>query len=62
LDERLKKHNSGGVTSTRHRIPLILNYFEKFETKSAALKREKYFKSFEGRIWLIQNNIIESIK
>jgi len=58
LDERLKKHNAGGVTSTRSRIPLILHYFEVFEQKSDALAREKFFKSFEGRQWLHAKKII----
>jgi putative endonuclease len=58
LEERIKKHNSGGVTSTRYRVPFILHYFEAFETKVAAMQRETFFKSFEGRKWLHKNKII----
>jgi putative endonuclease len=58
LNERLKKHNSGGVTSTRYRTPLVIHYFETFATKADAMAREKFFKSFEGRKWLYDNKII----
>jgi putative endonuclease len=58
LEERLKKHNSGGVTSTKYRLPVILHYFEAFDSKTEALKREKFFKSFDGRKWLLENKII----
>ena len=62
LDKRVRKHNSGGVSSTRHRLPLVLHYYEVFNSKSEALKREKFFKSLEGRDWLIKNKIISSTK
>ena len=58
LDERLEKHNKGKVISTKNRRPFVIHYFEKFETKSEAYKREMFFKSFEGRKWLILNNIV----
>ena len=41
LKSRFKKHNSGcGAKYTRGRTPVKLVYFEIFETKSEALKRE----------------------
>jgi putative endonuclease len=58
IDKRIDKHNSGGVTSTRYRIPFVLHYLETFGTKLEAYKREQFFKSFEGRKWLHENNII----
>lgn len=58
IDQRLKKHNAGDVQSTKHRRPMVLHYFEQFENKSEALKREKFFKSFQGRQWLHANAII----
>lgn len=49
LEKRLVKHNSGQVISTKHRIPLELLFFEKFETSQEARKRELYWKSGGGR-------------
>ena len=58
LDLRLAKHNKGDVRSTKGRRPLVLHYFEAFETRSEAFKREHFFKSIEGYIFLKQNSII----
>ncbi len=58
LDKRLSSHNSGKVRSTKSRRPLIVIYFESFETKSEALKREFFFKSKPGYYWLKNNHII----
>jgi putative endonuclease len=49
LEDRLLKHNKGRVRSTKSRIPFLLHYFEKFESKSEAYKRELFFKSAEGK-------------
>jgi putative endonuclease len=59
LSKRLKSHNSGKVKSTKSRRPFVLHYCEAFDEKTDALKREQYFKSFSGHIWLKQNKIIE---
>ena len=41
LDKRLKAHNQGkGAKYTRPRRPVVLSYYEAFETKSEAMKRE----------------------
>jgi len=48
LDRRVKDHNAGKVSSTRDRKPFELVYFEKFETKDIAEKREKFFKTGKG--------------
>ena len=58
VTKRLKKHNAGGVPSTKHRRPLNLHYSEEFNNKDEAMKREKYFKSIDGYNWLKKNNII----
>lgn len=43
--ERLKVHNSGmGSKYTRSRLPVTLVYWEEFESKSSALKREAEIK------------------
>lgn len=45
LKSRIKKHNSKlGAKYTRGRIPVTLLYFEKLESKSECLKREKELK------------------
>ena len=41
LEKRLHKHNTKqGAKYTRSRLPVSLVYYEKFETKSLAMKRE----------------------
>jgi len=41
LERRIKTHNKGlGAKYTRGRLPVELYYFEEYENKSDALKRE----------------------
>lgn len=41
IEKRLKAHNDGtGAKYTKSRRPVTLAYFETFETKSEAMKRE----------------------
>lgn len=41
IEKRVKSHNSGkGAKYTRGRGPVLLKYFETFETRSEAMKRE----------------------
>jgi putative endonuclease len=58
LNHRLKLHNSGKVKATRHRRPLILHYFEEHPDRCHAAKREHFFKSINGYIFLKQSGII----
>lgn len=45
IDARIKKHNLGlGAKYTRSRRPVTLVYYEVFESKSEALKREAEYK------------------
>ena len=45
IEKRLKTHNSGkGSKYTRCRLPVKLIYYEAFETKVEAMKREYYIK------------------
>ena len=45
--KREKVHNSGkGAKYTRARLPVQLVYYEEFESKSEALKREREFKKY----------------
>jgi len=48
LRQRLKKHNSGFIASTKNRRPLILIHHEIFKTRAEAMKREKFLKSLWG--------------
>ncbi len=48
VEIRLKQHNWGKVRSTKSRRPLKLIVLEKYSTKTEALKREKYLKSYKG--------------
>ncbi|MEG2870189.1 MAG: GIY-YIG nuclease family protein [Clostridium sp.] len=45
LEERIKAHNTGkGAKYTKGRGPVILVYFESYETKEEAMKREAAIK------------------
>lgn len=45
LEKRVKTHNSGrGGKYTRARLPVELVYFENFDTKEEAMKREAAIK------------------
>jgi len=58
LDERLKTHNAGKMRSTKGRIPFVIHYYETFNSRSDAQKREYFFKSIDGYNWLKNNKII----
>lgn len=41
LEKRLKDHNDGrGAKYTKPRLPVVLVYYETFETKEEAMRRE----------------------
>jgi putative endonuclease len=52
LKLRLKQHESGQVESTRDRRPLKLIYYEACINKEDAIKREKYFKTYNGKFYI----------
>ena len=59
LDKRLKAHNSGhGAKYTRSRTPVELAYYEEFETKEEAMRRERQIKELTRmeKIRLIGSN------
>jgi putative endonuclease len=58
LNLRLQEHNNGKVRATKGRRPFIMHHFETFDTKSEAVKREMFFKSIDGYIFLKQEKII----
>ena len=49
LVEKLKEHNYGATQWTKRNKPFELAYSLKFEDKSEALKKEKFFKTGGGR-------------
>lgn len=52
LKSRFEQHKRGEVASTRHRAPLELVYYEACLSQSDATKREKYFKTYHGKMFL----------
>jgi putative endonuclease len=52
LSARLARHNAGQVTSTRRYIPWEVIHTERFETRSAAVRRERWLKSGVGRAFI----------
>jgi len=45
IEARIEKHNQGkGAKYTRSRLPVVLIYFEVFETKTEAMQREACIK------------------
>ena len=49
LEERLKDHSQGKTKSTKGRRPLVLLHAEYYLSKTDALRRERYFKTAQGR-------------
>ena len=58
LETRLLKHNRGEVRATKGRRPFFLHYHESFESRREAYRRELFFKSIDGYLWLKENKII----
>lgn len=52
LNLRFEQHQNGKVESTKHRRPLKLIYFEACLNQKDALRREKYFKTYYGKMFL----------
>lgn len=52
LKQRFKQHADGLVGSTKYRRPLKLNYYGACLEEADARKREKYFKSYHGKMFL----------
>jgi putative endonuclease len=49
LEVRLQQHNNDESTSTKNRGPWELVYHEEFGTLPEAVRRERYFKTGQGR-------------
>ena len=52
LKQRFEQHQKGFVESTKDRIPLKLIYYEACLDQMDASRREKYFKTYHGRMFL----------
>ncbi len=52
LELRLKEHNSGKTRSIKAFQPWEIIYYEEFQTRGEAVKRERYFKTAAGRRFL----------
>jgi putative endonuclease len=52
LKQRFEQHQKGQVDSTKDRMPLTLIYYEACISQEDATKREKYFKTYHGRMFL----------
>jgi putative endonuclease len=52
LKLRFEQHNKGVVESTKDRGPLKLIYYEACLNSNDATKREKYLKSYHGKMFL----------
>ena len=52
LKLRFDQHSKGQVESTKARLPLKLIYYEASLNKHDAIKREKYFKTYNGKRFL----------
>lgn len=56
-NERLRRHNKGDYRFTKGHRPWVIIYSEKYNTRSEAIKRERFLKSGSGRKWLDVNSI-----
>ena len=52
IERRFEAHNKGKVESTKNRRPLELIYYEACLSREDATHREKYLKSFHGKMFL----------
>lgn len=52
LKKRLKDHFDGNVASTKNRRPLELFYYEAYQAKIDALRRERFLKTTQGKLQL----------
>lgn len=57
FEKRLQDHNHGRVRSTKGGLPWVRHYTEEFADKTAALKRERFFKTRSGYRWLKDKGI-----
>lgn len=49
INRRIKEHKAGKSPFTKKRLPIKLIFFEAFNNKLDAEKRERYFKTSKGK-------------
>ena len=49
IEDRFRRHNAGRNRYTKTKAPWKLLYFKEYETRSEAMKVEKYLKRFKKR-------------
>jgi len=59
IDKRLQEHNSGKNLSTRNRGPWKLIYSEEFQTRTDAVRQERYYKTAGGRLELKAKGLLK---
>ena len=52
LKLRFEQHNEQLVESTKNRVPLKLIYYEACLDRNDATKREKYLKTYHGKMFI----------
>ena len=52
LKQRFEQHQKGRIESTKDRRPLELIYYEACLDQKDATKREKYLKTYNGKMFL----------
>jgi putative endonuclease len=52
LKLRFEQHEKGLVESTKNRMPLELIYYEACLDQNDAVKREKYLKTYHGKMFI----------
>jgi putative endonuclease len=52
LKLRFEQHRTGTVASTRNRLPMKLIYYEACLSQRDATKREKYLKTYYGKMFI----------
>jgi len=52
LKARFQQHINGEVLSTKHRLPLMIAYYEAYVCQQDAEGRERFLKSGSGRTYL----------
>ena len=52
LKLRFEQHTKGMVDSTKNRAPLTLIYYEACLSQKDATKRERYLKTYHGKMFL----------
>ncbi len=52
LKQRFEQHNKGLVESTKQRRPFELIYYEACIDQQDAIRREKYLKTYHGKMFI----------